>query len=296
MPRAQIAPRNWGSMTIYQFLMIPVDWLSVNALPLLGAIAIVVAGWYLARLAARTITRLLPLAYGIDKNFAPLLSQAARYAIIIFAVVTALSLLGVSNTSILAVLGAGGLAIALALQNTLANIAAGIMLIWLRPIAIGEFIQGDGVAGVVVEIGLFGTRLRSSSGLYVFTPNQKLWASAITNHSREPRRRIDVNVSVPDSIDIGKSRRILLRIANSDKRVLADPTPNVHVESFSGAAVNLQLRAWVATPDYLETLYALTEEAKIALNRELTGSKEDKAGITVTPDPANPSPETQAGT
>ncbi|WP_410470815.1 hypothetical protein [Devosia sp.] len=102
-------------------------------------------------------------------------------------------------------------------------------------------------------------------------------------------------MSVPDSIDIAKSRNILLRIAGSDKRVLADPMPNVHVESFSGAAVNLQLRAWVATPDYLETLYALTEEAKVALNRELTGSKEDKAGITVTPDPANPSPETQSG-
>ncbi|MGB3337534.1 MAG: mechanosensitive ion channel domain-containing protein [Devosia sp.] len=283
-------------MTIPEFLMIPVAWLTVNGLSLLGAIAVVVVGWYVASLAARAIKRLMPLAYGIDKNFGPLLSQAARYAIIIFAVVTALSLLGVSNTSIIAVLGAAGLAIALALQNTLANIAAGIMLIWLRPIAIGEFIQGDGVAGVVVEIGLFGTRLRSSSGLYVFTPNQKLWASAITNHSREPRRRIDVNVSVPDSIDIAKSRKILLRIAGSDKRVLADPIPNVHVDSFSGAAVNLQLRAWVATPDYLETLYALTEEAKIALNRELTGTKADKAGITVTPDPANPSPETQAGT
>ena len=282
-------------MTITQFMMIPVSWLAVNALSLLGAIAVLVAGWYAARLAAQAITRLLPRAYGVDQNFAPLLSQAARYGILIFALVTALNLLGVASTSILAVLGAAGLAIALALQGTLANIAAGIMLIWLRPIAIGEFIQGDGVAGVVVEIGLFGTRLRSSSGLYIFTPNQRLWASAITNHSREPRRRIDVNVSVPDTIDIAKSRKILLRIANADKRVLADPGPSVHVDSFSGAAVNMQLRAWVATQDYLATLYSLTEEAKIALNRELTGTKEDKAGITVTPDPANPSPETQAG-
>ena len=282
-------------MTISEFLMIPLNWLAANALSLLAAIAIMVAGWYLARIAARAIKQLLPRAYGVDKNFAPLLSQAARYGIFIFAIVTALNLLGVSSASILTVLGAAGLAVALALQGTLANIAAGIMLVWLRPIAIGEFIQGDGVAGVVVEIGLFGTRLRSSSGLYIFTPNQKLWASAITNHSREPRRRIDVNVSVPDSIDIAKSRKILLRIAGSDKRVLVDPEPNVHVDSFSGAAVNLQLRAWVATADYLETLYALTEEAKIALNRELTGTKADKAGITVTPDPANPSPETQAG-
>lgn len=283
-------------MTFSQYLMVPIHWLMANAFVLIAATAVLVAGWYLSKLAAHAIKGLLPLAYGVDKNFAPLLSQAARYGIIIFAVVTALNLFGVSSASILTVLGAAGLAIALALQGTLANIAAGIMLIWLRPIAIGEFIQGDGVAGVVVEIGLFGTRLRSSSGLYIFTPNQKLWASAITNHSREPRRRIDVNVSVPDSIDIAKSRKILLRIATSEKRVLVDPAPSVFVESFSGASVNMQLRAWVSTPDYLAALYALTEEAKLALNRELVGTKQDKEGISVTPDPANPGPETKSGT
>ncbi|HTN63613.1 MAG TPA: mechanosensitive ion channel family protein [Devosia sp.] len=276
--------------------MIPIlDWLSDNVLSLLGAIAILVVGWYLARLAARGIKRFLPLAYGVDSNFAPLLSQVARYAIIIFAAVIALNLLGVASNSILTVLGAAGLAVALALQGTLSNIAAGIMLIWQRPIAIGEYITGDGVAGVVVEIGLFGTRLRSSSGLYIFTPNQKLWASAITNHSREPRRRIDVNVSVPDTIDIPKSRNILLRAAARDKRVLVNPVPSVHVESFTAAAVNMQLRAWVMTPDYLPTLYALTEAAKLALNAELSGSTQDKSSITVAPDPATPSPDNQSG-
>lgn len=282
-------------MRIPDFLLDPINWLIANAPSILAAIAVLTCGWYLARLAARAIRELLPRAYGVDKNFAPLLSQAARYGILIFAVVTALNLLGVASNSILTVLGAAGLAIALALQNTLANIAAGIMLIWLRPIAIGEFIQGDGVAGVVVEIGLFGTRLRSSSGLYIFTPNQKLWASAITNHSREPRRRIEVNVSVPDSIDIAKSRKILLQVAADEPRVLADPIPNVHVDGFSDLAANLQLRAWVTTPDYLETLYALTEQAKIALHRELSGTDAEKSGITVAPDPANPSPESHRG-
>ncbi|WP_284388293.1 mechanosensitive ion channel family protein [Devosia yakushimensis] len=282
-------------MTFYDFLLIPINWLGANAVTLLAIAAVLVAGWYLSRLAANAIKTYLPLAYGVDKNFAPLLSQVARYGILIFAVVTALNLLGVANSSIIAVLGAAGLAVALALQGTLANIAAGIMLIVLRPIAIGEFIQGDGVAGVVVEIGLFGTRLRSSSGLYIFTPNQKLWSSAITNHSREPNRRIDVNVSVPDSVDIGHSRRLLLRIAGAEKRVLVNPTPLVHVESFSGTSVNMQLRAWVATQDYLPTLYALTEEAKLALNRELIRKEGDTGGITVAPDPANPSPETQSG-
>jgi len=282
-------------MRIPDFLLNPVNWLIDNGVSLLAAIVVLIVGWYLARLAARAIRDLLPRAYGVDKNFAPLLSQAARYGILIFAIVTALNLLGVASNSILTVLGAAGLAIALALQGTLANIAAGIMLIWLRPIAIGEFIQGDGVAGVVVEIGLFGTRLRSSSGLYIFTPNQKLWASAITNHSREPRRRIDVNVSVPDSIDIAKSRKILLQVAAAEPRVLADPIPNVHVDGFSDSAANLQLRAWVTTPEYLETLYALTEQAKIALHRELSGTDAEKSGITVAPDPANPSPESQSG-
>jgi small conductance mechanosensitive channel len=282
-------------MVISSSLLQPANWLAGNALSILAAMAVLTVGWYAARLASRAIKQFLPLAYGVDRNFAPLLSQAARYGILIFALVTALNLLGVASNSILTVLGAAGLAVALALQNTLANIAAGIMLIWLRPIAIGEFIQGDGVAGVVVEIGLFGTRLRSSSGLYIFTPNQRLWASAITNHSREPRRRIDVNVSVPDSIDIGKSRKVLLRVANEDNRVLPEPAANVHVDSFSDAAANLQLRAWVPTGQYLETLHDLTEAAKIALHRELTGSDADKSGISVTPDPANPSPETQSG-
>ena len=271
-------------MTISEVLMIPVSWLLANAVSLLAAIAVLVAGWYLAKLAARAIKGLLPRAYGIDTNFAPLLSQAARYGILIFALVTALNLLGVANNSILTVLGAAGLAIALALQGTLANIAAGIMLVWLRPIAIGEYIVGDGVAGVVVEIGLFGTRLRSTSGLYIFTPNQKLWSSAITNHSREPRRRIDVNITVPDSINVAAARRTMLKIATSDKRVQVDPPPTVHVESFVGDKIMLQLRAWVSTPEYLPTLRDLTEKAKLAINKMLTADDEH-AQVELAADP-----------
>ncbi|KKB84873.1 hypothetical protein VW29_08555 [Devosia limi DSM 17137] len=277
------------------FLYLPVHWLADHAVLVLTAAALLLAGWFLARLAARGILRLFSRANGVDQNYGPLLSQVVRYGIMGFAIIAALNLLGVASTTILAVLGAAGLAIALALQGTLSNIAAGLMLLWLRPIAIGEFIQGDGVAGVVVEIGLFGTRLRSSSGLYIFTPNQKLWASAITNHSREPRRRVDVNVSVPDSIDIANSRKILLRIATSDERVEVNPPPSVHVDSFTGSAVNMQLRAWVKTPQYLAVLFDLTEQAKLALNRELDGSKEEKALINVAPNPNEANPETRTG-
>jgi small conductance mechanosensitive channel len=244
-------------------------WLVANAGGVIAAVITLAVGLYLSRLLSRLVRRVLPRAYGVDKNFAPLLSQVTRYGIVIVTIVTALGFLGVSSASIYAVLAAAGLAIALALQNTLANIAAGIMLIWLRPIAIGEYITGDGVAGVVVEIGLFGTRLRSTSGLYIFTPNQKLWNSAITNHSREPRRRIDVNITVPDTINVATARKTMLRIATADKRVQVDPPPTVHVDSFAGDKIVLQLRAWVPTPEYLNALRDLTEKVKAAINKML---------------------------
>jgi small conductance mechanosensitive channel len=277
-------------MQLAQMLWIPANWLQANAVTLVTAIAVLVGGWYLSRFASRAIRGLLPRAYGVDKNFAPLLAQAARYGIMIFAIVTTLNLFGVASNSVFAVLGAAGLAVALALQGTLTNIAAGIMLIWLRPIAIGEYITSGAVAGIVVEIGLFGTRLRTTSGLYVFAPNQIIWSSAITNHSREPRRRIDVTITLPDSVDIGRARRLLIKIAASDKRVLIDPAPSVHVDHFSGTEVTLQLRAWVATPDYLPTLFSLTEEAKLVLDKELAGSAE-KAQVGVSPAPSVPAPD-----
>ena len=259
-------------------------WIAANAGGFVAAVIALALGWYFAGAMSRLVLALLPRASGVDQNFAPLLSQAARYGIIIFALVTALSFVGVASTSIYAVLGAAGLAIALALQSTLSNIAAGIMLIWQRPIAIGEYVVGNGVAGVVVEIGLFGTRLRSTSGLYIFVPNQTLWAGAITNHSREPRRRIDVNITVPDTINVGRARQTMLTIATADRRVQVEPPPTVHVESFVGDKIVLQLRAWVPTPDYLPALRDITEHSKIAINKLLT-DKDELAKVELAADP-----------
>ncbi|MBN9309405.1 mechanosensitive ion channel domain-containing protein [Devosia sp.] len=259
-------------------------WLLANSGGIVSAIIVLALGWYLSRMLSRLVQALLPRASGVDRNFAPLLSQVARYGVLIFALVTALSFIGVSSTSIYAVIGAAGLAIALALQNTLSNIAAGIMLIWQRPIAIGEYVVGNGVAGVVVEIGLFGTRLRSTSGLYIFVPNQTLWSGAITNHSRETRRRIDVNVTVPDTINVAAARKTMLRIATTDKRVQGDPPPAVHVETFVGDKIVLQMRAWVSTPDYLNALRDITEKAKVAINKMLAASDE-QAEVALAADP-----------
>ena len=169
---------------------------------------------------------------------------------------------GVQTTSILAVLGAAGLAIALALQGTLSNIAAGVMLIWLRPIATGEYIDTDAASGTVMEIGLFATRLKSADGVYVFAPNSTIWNTRITNYTREKTRRLDLKVGIGYGDDMSAARDIMLAMAKADGRVKADPEPVVYVSNLGDSAVEMMLRIWVPTPDYWAVLFEFTEQAK----------------------------------
>jgi small conductance mechanosensitive channel len=262
----------------------PQTWTGL-LLPVLGAIAVVVVGFFVARAAQGAVLRWAPRSGPSSLTIAPLAGQAVRYAIIIFAIITALGFVGVPQASILTVVGAASLALALSLQNTLSNVASGIMLAWIRPVAVGEYVKGDGVEGEVVEIGLFGTRLRSTTGLYVFTNNNKLWNGAITNYSREPRRRIDITVTIPDTASITATRRTLLAVAKRDKRVLPDPATAVIVESFNKDTVSLQMRLWVPTPDYRRALRDLTEHAKLAVNKQLAAGVGGTAEVTENADP-----------
>jgi small conductance mechanosensitive channel len=262
----------------------PSTW-AILLIPVLAAIAVLIAGVVLGRLAQRAILQWLPRTGGNSTTIAPLAGQAARYGIILFGIITALGFIGVPQASIFAVVGAASLALALSLQNTLSNVASGIMLTWIRPVAVGEYITGDGVEGEVVEIGLFGTRLRSKSGLFVFTNNNKLWNGAITNHSREPRRRIDVDVTVPDTANLANVRRALLSVASKDKRALDDPAAIAFVSTFGATNVTLQLRLWVATGDYRPALRDLKEAAKLAVNKILAAKDEGVAEVSQAPDP-----------
>jgi small conductance mechanosensitive channel len=262
----------------------PQTWTGL-LLPVLGAIAALLVGFVAARLAQQAVHQWVPRTGGNSATLAPLAGQAVRYAIIIFAIVTALGFLGVPQASILTVVGAASLALALSLQNTLSNVASGIMLAWIRPVKVGEYIKGDGVEGEIVEIGLFGTRLRSTSGLYVFTNNNRLWNGAITNHSREPRRRVDVDVTVPDTANIAAVRKALLDVAGADQRVLADPAAMAFVSSFGATTVTLELRVWVPTPDYRPAVRDLKEATKLAVNKLLAASDAGVAQVSQAPDP-----------
>ncbi len=237
-------------------------WLTANAISIVIGLVILIVGWMLAGFVRRTLRTMLDGNARMDKTIAPLLADVARYAILAVAIIMALNQMGVQTTSILAVIGAAGLAIALALQGTLSNIAAGVMLIWLRPIATGEYIDADGIAGTVVEIGLFATRLRAADGVYVFAPNSTLWNKKIANFSREKKRRIDIRVGISYSDDMSKARDVLMKIAADEKRVLADPAPVVYVSDLGASSVEMLLRVWVKTADYWDILFAFTERAK----------------------------------
>jgi small conductance mechanosensitive channel len=246
---------------------------AVEFLPkLAGAIVILIVGVMLARLASRLVKITLERAGGhFDLTVEPVLATAARYAVLIVVFLVALGQLGVQTTSLIAALGAAGLAIGLALQGTLQNIAAGIMLLYLRPFRAGDTIETPVIMGKVKEIGLFVTNLETMDGLFYFVPNSMLWNVALKNHTRNPRRLITIQISVSYEADLSKARGVLTETATSEKRVLRDPPPTVSVDSYADTRVVIALRAWVATEDFGEVQRGLAEAAKGRL--QLAGIK-----------------------
>ena len=190
---------------------------------LILALVILVAGIVLAAWAARAVSGALARTGRVDETARPALAAAARYGVLIVTAVAALSQIGVQTASLLAALGAAGLAIGLALQGTLANIAAGIMLLWLRPFRVGDYIEtvgGTPFAGTVKEIGLFASRLETYDGLFVFAPNSAIWTSPLRNHSRNAGRLVSFNVGFAPGADIARARAILLRAIADEPGVL----------------------------------------------------------------------------
>ena len=182
------------------------------------ALVILVGGSFAAKWAARTVSAALARTGHVDETARPALAAAARYGVLILAFVAALSQIGVQTASLLAALGAAGLAIGLALQGTLANIAAGIMLLWLRPFQVGDYIEivsATPFAGTVKEIGLFACTLETYEGLFVFAPNSAIWTFPLRNHSRTAGRLVSFNVGFAPGADMERARAILLA---SDRR------------------------------------------------------------------------------
>lgn len=247
-------------------------WLRTNLIGLSGAIAVTVIGFFVVRTLSRTADKALKSSERLDPTVARFLGNVIKYALWVILVVTVLTQFGVQTTTIIAALGGLALAVGLALQGTLSNVAAGVMILLQRPFRVGESISAGTVTGTVQGIGLFTTEITQFDGLYVMVPNNELWNKPIVNFSRLPTRRFEliIGIAYGDSIELARS--VLLDIAATDERVLADPAPTVFIAALADSSVNIGLRVWCATPDFLQLSWDLTQSAK---------QRFDEAGITI---------------
>ncbi|MEL0105796.1 MAG: mechanosensitive ion channel family protein [Rhodospirillales bacterium] len=241
-------------------------------LDLLGAIILLIVGWTIASWGYRQTRKACEKTNKIDKTLEPVIASLVKYVILIFVVVAVLAQFGVQTASIIAVLGAAGLAIGLALQGALSNIASGILLLALRPFNVGDYIDAEGTNGTVEQIGLFLTHLKTPDGIFRAVPNSQITSKAITNFSRNMTRRIDIVVGIAYEDDIGKGQDVLLETMKAENLVSENPGPEVFVDSLGDSSVNLNMRCWVNTSDYWPALFALRKAAKLDL---------DKAGISI---------------
>ena len=237
-------------------------------LDILGAILILIAGWILAGWASRLVARSSERNPNIDRALSGIFARVVRVGILVFTVIAVLNQFGIATTSLVALLGAAGLAIGLALQGTLSNVASGVMLLVLRPFKIGDAIDAGGIAGLIEDIGLFVTRMKSFDGIPMFVPNSKLWGAEIKNFSQSQTRRIDMVFSIGYNDNIDEAIHIINNILAEDERVLPEPEPLIAVGELAENSINIWVRPWTKAADFFKTKLDLTKRIKERFDEE----------------------------
>lgn len=234
---------------------------SSYGLRVVGALVVLVIGWTVAKIVRGSVRRGLTRT-GMDATLVPFLAKLAYYLLLTFVILAVLRLFGVETTSFIAVLGAASLAIGLAMQGTLSNFAAGVMLLIFRPFKVGDFIDAGGTAGSVIEIGVFATTLHSPDNVRIVVPNSAVSSQTIKNFSANDTRRVDLVVGIDYSDDIGKAIQTITSVMGQDARVLAEPAPLVAVSELGDSSVNLVVRPWCKKEDYWGLRFELTRAFK----------------------------------
>ncbi len=237
-----------------------------GGLRFVAAIVILVVGWILASYAKRWLEMLL-MHIPMDLTLKPLLAQLARYAILIITLILVLDQFGVQTTSLIAVMGAAGLAIGLAIQGTLSNVASGVMLLVLRPFRVGQYISAGGQSGTVREIGLFTTVMVTRDQVYVSIPNSAIFGGTIINYTRERLRRVNFTVPVDRANDLDAVEKIITQTLAANKLVLKEPAPSAAPSELQEYTVVIGAYAFVRSPDYWQAQYALMKDVNMALAR-----------------------------
>jgi small conductance mechanosensitive channel len=229
------------------------------------AILILIAGWLVARWVGRWVQDLIGRSHYIDETLKPLIANFASYVILAITVVAVLSQFGVQTTSLIALLGAAGLAVGLALQGTLSNVASGVLLLILRPFRVTEKIKVADGTGTVREVGLFRTDIVTDDGVYVSIPNTTIFSGPIINVSRESRRRTNFTIEVDRSEDLDAAQKTILECLGRETRVMKAPAPTVEVDGLGPISTTLTVRAWVENRDYVATLSDVKKRVRQAL-------------------------------
>ncbi len=244
-----------------------VDW----GIKIAVAIAIFIVGKIIVRILANLLERALRKG-GTDDMLVKFLGNITYGILLVAVVLAAVDTLGVNVTSLMAILGAAGLAVGLALKDSLGNFAAGVMIIIFRPFKIGDFINAGGAAGVVDEIGLFATLMHTGDNQRIIVPNSAIIGGNITNVSALETRRVDLVFGIGYDDNIGQARDIIMAVMEADTRILSDPAPAVAVGELADSSVNLNVRPWVNSGDYWPVRADLLENIKV---------KFDEAGISI---------------
>jgi len=272
-----------GPQQLGHFFDVTWNWVEVFVPRLLAALIILALGFVIAGWLDRLVRGLLRNVR-MDPTLPPILAASVRYAVIVLVIVVALTQLGIQTASLLAVIGAAGLAIGLALQGTLSNIAAGMMLLWLRPFHIGDYIEVGAQSGAVQEIGLFVCHLRTFDGLFLFLPNSAIWNQPLKNHTRNGGRLISVTVSVPATAELDRTRQALLDVASKVPSALPGQTPQIFIDKLDGGASMLNLMLWATPQGAGDIERRIIEQSKQALEALGDGFKPTQIVRTVPPD------------
>lgn len=233
----------------------------------IAAVLILVVGLWLSKRITRVVTKMLR-KNKIDETLVRFISSVTYIALVAFVILATISEVGIETTSIVAILGAASFAVGLALQGSLSNFAAGVMLIVFHPFKVGEYIEAAGVKGSVEEIGVFVTRLLTPDNKVIYVPNSKLFGDVITNYSERDVRRVDMVFGISYTDDIDKAKKIIADVLASHPKVRKDPAPMIVVSELADSSVNFAVRPWVNTPDYWAVYFEITEIIKKRFDAE----------------------------
>jgi len=243
------------------------ELLTFYGLKVIAAIAIFVIGRYVA-IAIRGVLRRALRKSAVDETLVTFVANVSYVLLLAFVVIAALGQLGVQTASFVAVVGAAGLAIGLALQGSLANFAAGVLMIIFKPFKAGDYIEAGGIAGTVEGLNIFTTELKTPDNKKVIVPNAKITSDNIVNYSAKDQRRIDIVAGVSYRDDLDKVRQVLKSILDEDERILKDPAPTIGVLALADSSINFAVRPWVKTGDYWAVYFDTHEKIKKRFDAE----------------------------